>query len=436
MKFIHTADWHLGNTMHDIDRTRETEAFLKWLKTEIEETNAQALVIAGDIFDVPNPSNSARNQYYSFLASLQGTSCSNVIVIGGNHDSGNMLDAPSEALKFLNVNVIGSIVNRNLDDLIFELKDNSGNAIGICCALPFMRDLEIEAYYKKATPSQDETEGTDGSTEQQNLLQRLYSDAYARAAEMRGDRDIPIIATGHLYAANLEGRDTLDSDGEIQDDGVREVVGTLGNVKVDTFPKELDYVALGHIHYATKVAGNSKIRYSGSPFVMGFDEANRKRNILLVESQQGKEPEVQMRPVPQSVIQYKQIKGNLESLKTQLRDLEKELVANPIETYVDVLLTENVLMNLENALEEVENNKHFVVVRHRIERITSSSAMPGKTGVESTKQFTKQEYFKRLIANGLGKNLESDEVNNTYNEFLGLFNEALEYVEQNQAESL
>jgi exonuclease SbcD len=422
MKFIHTADWHLGNTMHDIDRTRETEAFLQWLKNEIEETNAQALVIAGDIFDVPNPSNSARNQYYRFLASLQGTSCTNVIVVGGNHDSGYMLDAPSEALKFLNVNIVGTIAGRNLDDLIFELNDDKGEAIGICCAVPFMRDLELEAFYRHL--DLDESE---------NLLKRLYADVYARAVEVRGNRAIPIVATGHLYAANLDGK---NFDEEFKDDGVRDVVGTLGNVNVDTFPEQFDYVALGHIHYATKVAGNPKIRYSGSPFVMGFDEASHKRNILFVDLKQGNDADIQALDVPQAAIQYKQVKGNLESIKTQLRDLEKELIANPIETYVDVLLTENVLVNLESALEEVENNKHFVVVRHRIERITSSSAMPGKSGVESTKQFTKQEYFKRLIANGLGKNLESDEVNDTYNEFLGLFNEALEYVEQNQAESL
>ncbi len=55
MKFIHTADWHLGNTMHDIDRTRETEAFLEWLKTEIASLGAEVLVIAGDIFYVVDP---------------------------------------------------------------------------------------------------------------------------------------------------------------------------------------------------------------------------------------------------------------------------------------------------------------------------------------------------------------------------------------------
>ena len=68
MRFIHTADWHLGNTMHDIDRTRETGAFLDWLKTEIATVGAEVLVIAGDVFDVVNPSNIAKKQYYRLLA--------------------------------------------------------------------------------------------------------------------------------------------------------------------------------------------------------------------------------------------------------------------------------------------------------------------------------------------------------------------------------
>ena len=66
MKFIHTSDWHLGNTMHDIDRTNEASAFLEWLKNEIDTAGAQALVVAGDIFDVVNPSNAAKSQYYRF----------------------------------------------------------------------------------------------------------------------------------------------------------------------------------------------------------------------------------------------------------------------------------------------------------------------------------------------------------------------------------
>ncbi|MBR1723041.1 MAG: metallophosphoesterase, partial [Treponema sp.] len=65
MRFIHTADWHLGNQMHEIDRRKEFSMFLSWLKDLITEKSADSLVIAGDIFDTVNPSIDSRRQYYT-----------------------------------------------------------------------------------------------------------------------------------------------------------------------------------------------------------------------------------------------------------------------------------------------------------------------------------------------------------------------------------
>lgn len=434
MKFIHTADWHLGNTMHDIDRTRETEAFLEWLETEIATVGAEALVIAGDVFDVVNPSNIAKTQYYRFLASLLKTNCSNVVVVGGNHDSGSLLDAPAEILGALNINVVGSINNRSVDDLVVELKDGDGQAIGLCCAVPFMRNMELEQFYKSSI-------GDENGTSDEDLLKRLYADVYRRAVEMRGDRDIPIIATGHLFACNLSGRDSEGSDSSAEnrtaavletsiDDGVREVVGTLGNVDVSTFPNELDYVALGHIHYTSMVAKNPKVRYSGSPFVMGFDEANCKRYVLAVEVGANAVPAVAKIEVPKAV-RFEQFKGDLVTLKSDLRNLEKELLANPMETYVDLLLTSGNFVSLNEALEAEETGKHFVVKRHRISRDILHGANRFDDRVESTKQYTKEDYFRMLIASNAQESEDSETVKKQYDKFIGLFNEAVAKAHEN-----
>ena len=436
MKFIHTADWHLGNTMHDIDRTRETEAFLEWLETEIATVGAEALVIAGDVFDVVNPSNIAKTQYYRFLASLLKTNCTNVVVVvvGGNHDSGSLLDAPAEILGALNINVVGSINNRSIDDLVVELKDGDGQAIGLCCAVPFMRNMELEQFYKSSI-------GDENGTNDEDLLKRLYADVYRRAVEMRGDRDIPIIATGHLFACNLSGRDSEGSDSSAEnrtaavletsiDDGVREVVGTLGNVDVSTFPSELDYVALGHIHYTSMVAKNPKVRYSGSPFVMGFDEANCKRYVLAVEVGANAAPAVAKIEVPKAV-RFEQFKGDLVTLKSDLRNLEKELLANPMETYVDLLLTSGNFVSLNEALEAEETGKHFVVKRHRISRDILHGANRFDDRVESTKQYTKEDYFRMLIASNAQESEDSETVKKQYDKFIGLFNEAVTKAHEN-----
>ena len=432
MKFIHTADWHLGNTMHDIDRTRETGAFLEWLKTEIATVGAEALVIAGDIFDVVNPSNVAKTQYYKFLASLLTTKCSNVVVIGGNHDSGTLLDAPAEILEVLNIKVVGSINNRCIDDLVVELKNGDGQAIGICCAVPFMRNLELEQFYKSCVG--DRVGNEDGANDE-DLLKHLYADVYRRAVELRGNRDIPIIATGHLYASNLSGRDsesvesgTAENVANAIDDGVREVVGTLGNVDISTFPSELDYVALGHIHYTSMVAKNPKVRYSGSPFVMGFDEANCKRYVLAIDAGLGAAPIVEKIEVPKTV-RFEQFKGDIESLKRDLRNLE--LLLNPMETYVDLLLTSGKFVSLNDALEAEESGKHFVVKRHRISRDILRGANSFDDCVESTKQYTKEDYFRMLIASNAQENVDDDVVKNQYDKFISLFNEAVAKAHEN-----
>ena len=447
MRFIHTADWHLGNTMHDIDRTHETESFLEWLKTEIATVGAEALVIAGDVFDVVNPSNIAKKQYYRFLASLLQTKCSNVVVIGGNHDSGSLLDASAEILDALNIKVVGSINNRRIEDLVVELKNSDGQAIGICCAVPFMRDMELEQFYKSSAGGSSGNEnGDEDGANDKDLLKRLYADVYRRAVELRGERNIPIVATGHLFAANLSGRDSesvvpgtaenfTNAENTVQpanvvDDGVREVIGTLGNVDVTAFPSELDYVALGHIHYTSMVAKNPKVRYSGSPFVMGFDEAKCKRYVLSVDVKPNAVPEVDKIEVPRAM-RFEQFKGDLEMLKRNLQNLETELLLNPMETYVDLLLTSGNFVSLNEALAAEETGKHFVVKRHRISRDILRSVNSFDDCVESTKQYTKEDYFRMLIASNAQENEDSEVVKNQYDKFISLFNEAVAKAHEN-----
>ena len=55
MRIIHTADWHLGNAMDEIDRTEEHKQFLDWLREKIrkDKPNAQKTQKAVRIPRVP-----------------------------------------------------------------------------------------------------------------------------------------------------------------------------------------------------------------------------------------------------------------------------------------------------------------------------------------------------------------------------------------------
>ncbi|MBQ9538301.1 MAG: exonuclease subunit SbcD [Treponema sp.] len=345
MRFIHTADWHLGNRMHEIDRTDEAASFLSWLKEEIVRREADCLVVAGDIYDVANPPNEAKKLYCSFLASLIGTCCRNVIIVGGNHDSGSLLDTEKEILAALNIHVTGSLSGRSPEELVFELVGASGNAVGIAAAVPYARETELMSFVSSAGDSENpkdagqpdgvnadsgktdgvdagepdgEAEEADGGHLADDAYGALYRKVWEAADRKRAGRKIPVIATGHLYAAELEGRFAGCRDTGSFDDGTRavDILGNLGLVSPSVFPDGFDYVALGHVHYSTMVAKNPKIRYSGSPFVMGFDEADIPHQILCVDCVDGKSS-VEKIAVP-AFARFRRLSGSITEIRKKL----------------------------------------------------------------------------------------------------------------------
>ncbi len=366
MKFIHTADLHLGNKMHDIDREEEYQSFFAWLRETILAEEAEMVLIAGDVYDTVNPPIGARKIFNRFLASLLDTDCRNVVIVGGNHDSGALLDSNRELMEALNIHLIGSIANRKISELVFPVEDKRGEVVGICAAVPFVKESEMRAYC-------DETK-----MDEKNYADKAYSALYRavleEAKKVRGDKDIPIVTSGHLYAANLDGRYAGYETEERMDDGVRmlDVIGNLGSVHVGSFPEEFDYVALGHIHYQTMVAKNPKIRYSGSPFVMGFDEANIKHGVLAVDCERGKIPVVKPLVAPH-LFKYRRVEGSIEKIKKELKEIiDKYKLAEPDE--FDKLFEASEAEAIRGAAEtsqaaesNVAGSKYFLEVRYSYE---------------------------------------------------------------------
>lgn len=273
LTILHTSDWHLGRRLYGRMRYEEFEAFLKWLEETISAQKVDVLIVAGDIFDTMTPSNKAQAIYYEFLGRVSRSCCEHIVIVAGNHDSPTFLDAPSNVLKFLNVHVIGTACD-NLNDEVLLLNDANNAAQCIIAAVPYLRDRDVRS----------STAGESTDTKDANVIKgiRAHYDEVARIAKEKQSqlmtdhqRHVPIIATGHLFAA---GGTTTD------DDGVRDLyVGSLGKISADMFDDCFDYVALGHLHVPQRVGGREHIRYSGSPIAMGFGEARQQKQILLIQ---------------------------------------------------------------------------------------------------------------------------------------------------------
>ena len=421
MKFIHTADWHLGNSMHDIDRQKETKQFLAWLKERIVELGAQCLVVSGDIFDTTNPPVEARRMYFRFLASLLETDCKNIVLIGGNHDSGALLDAPRDLLDALNIQMVGALGERPVEELVKELADAGGNVVGISAAVPFVREAELRRF----KPEEGKIDFA------LSTYSGLYKAVYDAAESKRAGRDIPIIATGHLYASKLEGRPENDDGSDAREHGMRDIVGNLGTIPVSVFPEGFDYVALGHIHYTTMVAKNPKVRYSGSPFVLGFDEANIPHHILAVDLAKGAEPSVQKIEVPEH-FKFKRISGSIQEIIDQLKQLKAETHEKPLK--IEVVYDYEPGKNINEALAAVEENAPFEVISKKVNRAAVLTADSfSDDSLESIDVLNDEEVFKRLLMSKFGITEMDENTQKTFNEYLPLFNQVVEEVSKEEA---
>ena len=420
MKLIHTADWHLGNSMHDIDRLEESKQFLDWLKGQIVDFGAECLVVAGDIFDTTNPSVEARRLYFRFLASLLDTCCKNIVLVGGNHDSGALLDAPRDLLDALNIQMVGSLGERPVEELIKELTDAIGNVVGISAAVPYVREMELRRFKTE--------DATDFAS---NTFKGLYRAVYEAADKVRNGRNVPIIATGHLYAAQLEGRPDNDNGSDAKEHGMRDIVGNLGTVPVAVFPEGFDYVALGHIHYTTMVAKNPKVRYSGSPFVLGFDEAERDHHILLVDLAKDAAPVVEKIVTPQYYA-FKRVSGSIDAVKDQLKQLAKAPSEKPLK--VEVVYDYMPGMSVHEALSSVLEKAPFEVVSWKVNRAASLSAEDfSDDALESIEVLDDEEIFRRLMMSKLGITEANDEFNKDYEKYLSLYRLVVEEVNSEEA---
>jgi exonuclease SbcD len=311
MKILHTSDWHIGHTLYAKKRYDEHEQFLHWLKATVCAREIDAVVVAGDVFDNGTPGGQAQRLYYDFLTSLLGTCCKTVVAVAGNHDSPTLLEAPAGVLERLNIYTIGLAgePERHVIPLL-----NSAGAVGaLCVAVPYLRKNELVRL-------EDDNESSDEKIVRATA--QFYRDTVQAALREREKYgNVPIVATGHLFAAGA-----LRSEG----DGVRELyVGSLGQVGADVFPPEIDYVALGHIHGAQRVAGRDNVRYCGAPLPMSFGETANKC-VLEVDFSEGvtvKEIEVP------AFAQLVAVRGGREEILEQLSELAGE------EVWVEVTYT-------------------------------------------------------------------------------------------------
>jgi len=396
MKILHTADWHIGKKLHKHYLYEDFDLFINWLIKLITEQEIEAVLISGDVFDLANPSAEARKQYYRALLELRKTNCQ-LIITGGNHDSPSMLDAPKEILNELNVTVIGGMPSK-IEECLIPLQNKKGENELIVAAIPFLRDSDLRSIEEEVVYEN-----------RIEAIRKGIEATFIKAAKTSEDLypKLPVLAMGHLYAAGIE---SSDSERDIQ-------IGNQAAFQANQFGTEFSYVALGHIHKPQRVNAQIPTFYSGSPLPLSFSERKDEKRLLLIDTENGFEPESIAIPSFRKLIR---ISGNIAEIQKKLFSLESQgSLTNLIEVE---LKEENYDANLIAQLDDLVTNfeqANFEIVKHRAtfknQLRESGKLFESHQHLEDLKP---QEVFQKLLAQHSYAEEVKEKVNIAFQELL------------------
>ena len=400
MRILHTSDWHLGQALHHHDRFYEHQCFLDWLVDQVCEQQADALLIAGDVFDNANPPASAQRQLYQFLRQLhQRAPRVDVVIIAGNHDSPARLEAPGPLLELHNARVIGAPQRHadgsiDVERMLVPLHEPSGAVAAWCIAMPFLRPGDVPR------PSEDGFEGDPYLAG----IALLYRQAFELACARRTPGQA-IIAMGHCHM--LHGESSADSERRI-------VIGGTEALPATIFDPCVAYAALGHLHLAQRVGRQEHLRYSGSPLPMSFSEVHYQHQVLRVDFDGEKAVAVEPVMVPRRVqlLRVPALPAPVEEVLDALEKLELEELEPQCQPYLEVrVLLERPEPGLRARIEAALKGKPVRLARiEPVRKVVGASSTGPALSLDELAQLQPDDIFRRLYQDRYGEQAPDEQL--------------------------
>lgn len=348
MKILHLGDLHIGKTVNDFSMTQDQEYMLGQVLDIIEKEKIDAVLIAGDVYDKPIPSEEAVRVLDGFLCCLSDMGVE-TFLISGNHDSDERLHFGSSLFAKNRIHIAakynGTLYKK-------ECQDDFGR-INIYL-LPFVKASQVKHFYP------DERIAS-------------YEDAI-RVALAHADIDPSErnVLVAHQFVTGKSADPELGGS-----EGAATLhVGTIEKIGVDCFDA-FDYVALGHIHSPQEI-GRETVRYAGSLLKYSFSEVNNKKYAPIVTFGNKKEVTVRLARL-KPLRDMRHLKGKLEQL------LDQKNIQSP-EDYIYVTLTDEEPVNdamaifqqhYPNTMRITYDNAHTREMEHvDITRVTQEKTYP------------------------------------------------------------
>jgi exonuclease SbcD len=253
VRFLHTSDWHLGRSFHQVGLLRAQAAVLDHLVEVVRTEGVDAVLVSGDVYDRAMPSPETVELLSETLVRLVDAGAQ-VVLSSGNHDSAIRLGFASGLLERAGLHIRTTLADVGRPVLVRDVAVHP---------LPYLEP----ALVADALGASDRTH----AAVLRAAMQRVRADA-----EARGGRTVVM---AHAF---VTGGATSESERDIS-------VGGVAAVPPSVF-EPVAYTALGHLHGRQRVA--ERVHYSGSPVAMSFSESDHRKGSLLVDLS-GAEPVVE-----------------------------------------------------------------------------------------------------------------------------------------------
>lgn len=270
MKILHTSDLHIGKYIGTYDLKEDTEYVLNQVVDTAIRERVKVVLISGDIFDRPNPSEEAIKMYVSFLKGLLDKNIK-VIAISGNHDSGIRLSAYKDILGK------GYFVEGEFNSPMRKVSLNDEYGPVNFYMLPFFTPFIVKSNLKLEKGLENYDLAMDEIIKRENI-----------------DTSQRNIILAHQFVAGFKFGGS-EEDFSYSNGDEKNVAG-VGIISLDKF-QNFDYVALGHIHKPQKISRET-IRYSGSLLKYKTSEIDGPdKSVVIIDLKEKGNIEVKLDPI-------------------------------------------------------------------------------------------------------------------------------------------
>ena len=268
MRFLHTADWHLGRQIRGKSRAAEFEAVLAQIVEIAVDERIDALLVAGDIWDTASPSPDADRLLFDALRALIQRDIE-VVLVAGNHDSPRKLEAIGRLAEMLKVQTRGYIRPPHQGGLVTIERDGERAEIATIPWVPEGRAL-------------NGVELLDEEFKTRGVYEDSVEEIYRQLASGFSEGAIQLVI-GHLF---VDGAVLASVDGSERRLHIEQSYG----VKASRLPSKPQYIALGHIHQPQVIvdAPNGAAAYAGSILQLDFGEIGQEKVVRIIDAAPGR----------------------------------------------------------------------------------------------------------------------------------------------------